>query len=153
MNTSLKQGVVTKEIQVFSNDPVTPKASVYVTADVEDLHKDLTRAERARLFQGKCGFCHWKMGLGLTGEDLYQADCGMCHGEKGQGGVGPGLVPRAYTSSAVASRVTQITSFGSKRHLSMPGFLVDAGGPLTGQEIESIVKYLADASQKKDKKN
>lgn len=149
MNTLLKQGVVTKEIQVFSNDPLTPKASVFVTADVEDLHKQLTRAQRAKLFQGKCGLCHWKMGLALTGGDLFQADCGMCHGAKAQGGIGPALVPRDYSLPSVAKRVTQITSYGSKRHLSMPGFLVSAGGPLTDKEIESIVQYLAQASLKK----
>jgi hypothetical protein len=151
MDTSLKQGAVTKEILVFSNDPATPKAIVQVAANVEDLHKSLTKAERGKLFQGKCAWCHWKVGIGLEGGDLYRADCGMCHGETARGAVGPALVPRNYDDAAVSKHVTQVTSYGSKRHVSMPGFLVDVGGPLTEREIASIVKYLAEQS-KADKK-
>lgn len=151
MNTSLKQGPVKKEIEVYSNDPATPKASIFVAADVKDLHLSLTAAERARLFQGKCGFCHWKMGLGLEGEDLYKADCGMCHGEEAQGGVGPALAPRDYGNPDVSRHVTQITSYGSKTRITMPGYLEDAGGPLTDKEIASIVHYLSGLSEKTKK--
>ncbi len=146
LDTSIKQGTVTKEIEVYSNDPSAAKSSVFITATVANLHKDLSAADRLKLFQGKCAVCHWKMGLGLEGEDLFKADCGMCHGDKAQGAVGPALAPRDYNTPAVREHVKKITSYGSKKHLSMPGFLEDAGGPLTDKEIESIVKYLADLS-------
>jgi mono/diheme cytochrome c family protein len=146
LDTSIKQGTVTKEIEVYSNDPAAAKSSVFITATVANLHKDLTAADRLKLFQGKCAVCHWKMGLGLEGEDLFKADCAMCHGDRAQGAVGPALAPRDYNTPAVAAHVKQVTSYGSKKHLSMPGFLEDAGGPLTAKEIESIVKYLAELS-------
>lgn len=148
MDTSLKQGPVNKAIEVFSNDPDMPHAIVRILADVEDLHKSLTPTERLKIFRGKCAFCHWKMGIGLEGEDLFKADCGMCHGDEAQGAIGPALVPRDYTNARVSEQVWKITAYGSKKHRSMPGFSTDVGGPLSKQEIDSLIKYLGEVSSK-----
>ncbi len=148
LDTSLKTGKVTKNIEVFSNDPDKPHAIIKVSVNVEDLHRGLKPAEKAKIFLGKCGVCHWQRGLGLEGADLFKADCGMCHGDMGQGAIGPALVPRNYADKEIFNHARQVISYGSKRRITMPAFLTDAGGPLSRQEIDSIMKFLAEASKK-----
>ena len=43
--------------------------------------------------------------------------------------------------------VKQIISYGSKTHRSMPGFLVDAGGPLSQAQVDSLMAYLSEVSK------
>ncbi len=149
MDTAMKQGKVTKDIEVYSDDPKLRKAIVQLTVTVKNLHTGLSSEQRAKIFEGRCAVCHVQAGLGLEGGDLYQADCGMCHGMKGQGVVGPALVPHDYADPLVFAYMEKITSFGSKSHASMPGFLMEAGGPLTAQDIKSILQFLQKESSKK----
>ncbi|MBX9877527.1 MAG: DUF1573 domain-containing protein [Candidatus Obscuribacterales bacterium] len=149
MDTAMKQGKVTKDIEVYSNDPKSPKSIIQLTVTVQNLHAGLSNEQRAKIFEGRCAVCHVQVGLGLTGGDLYGADCAMCHGNKAQGAVGPALVPRDYADPAVYGYMEKITSYGSKSHASMPGFLMAAGGPLTGEDIKSILQFLKEQSQRK----
>lgn len=105
-------------------------------------HAGLTEKGRAKIFTGNCASCHVQMGKGKLGGDLFQADCAMCHGQNAEGAVGPALVPGDYHDPAFAERMGQVVRYGSERHLSMPGFLNEAGGPLTEAEIQSIEQFL-----------
>jgi mono/diheme cytochrome c family protein len=149
LDTSMKQGEVTKTVDVDSDDPDRPKVILAMYMDVENRHKSLSERSKAKfLTEEKCINCHVAQGVGLFGEDLYKADCGMCHGEDAKGKVGPCLI-RDYTDPAVRNYVLDVTAHGSKRHASMPGFLEDSGGPLAKVQIDSIVDYLATLRDKK----
>ncbi|MBX9772669.1 MAG: DUF1573 domain-containing protein [Candidatus Obscuribacterales bacterium] len=147
MDTAMKQGKITKDIEVYSNDPKTPKCIVQLSATVENLHTSLTGQQKAKIFEGRCAVCHVQVGLGLTGGDLFQADCGMCHGDKAQGAIGPALVPQDYDDPLVYAHMEKTTCYGSKSHASMPGFLMSAGGPLTADEVKSILRFLKEQSK------
>jgi mono/diheme cytochrome c family protein len=149
VDTTMKQFSVTKTIHVDSNDPVRPIVNIEVKMDVLDPHRNMKKGESAKIFTDeKCASCHVYKGTGLFGADLYNADCAMCHGPKAEGAVGPALFG-PYTNPEFSKTITQITSYGSKTHRSMPGFLGEAGGPLNKEQIDSIVKYLADLSKKR----
>ena len=147
MDTSMKQGPVTKEITIRSNDGKKSALSIFVSADVRNPHQNLGKNVQTKIFQGRCAACHVNRGLGKLGEELYLADCAMCHGLMGGGAVGPSLVRLDYSNKGMAEAVSQIIANGSPSHRSMPGFSKKVGGPLSDSEIESIVKHLQQLSQ------
>lgn len=144
MDTSMKQGKVDKQIEIHSNDPTNPVATLHIKADVKGAHADLGEDKTAKIFSGRCAACHVQKGIGKSGEELFFADCAMCHGFRGGGipGVAPPLVPADYHNQEFSDYRKRIVSFGSKTHRSMPGYLDRAGGPLTEKEIDSLIDYL-----------
>lgn len=146
MDTSMKQGLVTKEIAVKSNDPKRPVLKLFVSADVRDPRTKLTGNVQAKIFQGRCAECHSVRGNGKFGEELFVADFAMCHGLMGDGAVGPNLVRLNYEANGMAEEVRKIIAIGSSSHRSMPGFSKRLGGSLTDLQIASIVKRLGDLS-------
>lgn len=151
VDTSMKQNRITKSVLVTSNDPNKPLIKIDLNMNVVDPHQAMSDEGKVKIFtDAQCASCHVTRGKGLLGRDLYNADCAMCHGPKAEGAIGPTLIG-PYEETGFAQRITQVASFGSKQHHSMPGFLASAGGPLSKQELDSIVKYLADLSSKRRK--
>jgi mono/diheme cytochrome c family protein len=149
VDTSMKQNRITKSVFVVSDDPLRPSVKVDLSMNVVDPHSGMTEANKAKIFTAaQCSSCHVARGVGKFGRDLYNADCAMCHGPKAEGAIGPTLIG-PYEDSGFARQMTQVASFGSSRHCSMPGFLAEAGGPLNKQELDSVLKYLADLSNKR----
>ncbi|HIA51569.1 MAG TPA: DUF1573 domain-containing protein [Candidatus Melainabacteria bacterium] len=149
LDTSMKQDQVTKTVDVSSDDPDKPLVILSLSMDVENRHKALAEHSKAKfLTDAKCINCHVLQGVGLFGEELYKSDCAMCHGDDAQGGVGPCLV-RDYSDPELKKHIWQVTAYGSKRKITMPGFLADAGGPLAKEQVDSIVEYLSHLEQKK----
>lgn len=142
VDTSMKQGVIRKEVKIISTDPIHPVTSVFVYMDVKNPHAGLSARGIAKIFTGRCAACHVNQGIGKMGEDLYMADCAMCHGFRAEGAVGPSLSVSDYHDKNVRTYTSAVISHGSKTHPSMPGFLKSAGGPLTAEQIASIIDYL-----------
>jgi mono/diheme cytochrome c family protein len=142
IDTALKQGHVEREITVRSNDPAQPLVKLHITADVKNPHASLQGDIQAKIFRGRCAICHVDEGVGKLGEDLYLADCAMCHGFKGEGGFAPGLSNLDVSNAAVAKVVAKVIAEGSPTHRSMPGFSKAKGGPLSKEQIDSLVEYI-----------
>jgi cytochrome c5 len=150
VNTSMKQDSVTKKVGVLSNDPKRPVVNIALKLTIRDPHIGMNEGQAAVIFTNeKCARCHALQGVGLFGEQLYRADCAMCHGVKANGAVGPSLRGPYKSDPEFAKRMTDIISYGSKIHKSMPGFLGDVGGPLAKEQIDSLVFYLETISDKK----
>ncbi len=101
--------------------------------------------DRQSVFRNECAECHVKKGEGKKGADLFAADCAICHDPPGVNGV-PGhrndvvtdLKKINHPMDAAAWR-TMIAE--GKNGSLMPGFSKAKGGPLTDEEIESLVEY------------
>jgi cytochrome c553 len=142
VDTAMKQGKVSKEVFVNSNDPHRAVASIKVSMNVADAHVGMTEAKMAKIFTSeKCAYCHVMPGVGLMGADLFEADCAMCHGKNAKGAVGPALVG-PYKNAAYAAHIRKVIADGSRTRRTMPGFSSTAGGPLNDKQIDSIVGYL-----------
>lgn len=143
IDTALKQGHVEREITVRSNDPAQPLLKLHITTDVLNPHTSLKGANiQAKIFQGRCAVCHVEEGIGKTGEELFLADCAMCHGFRGKGGFAPGLTKLDVNNKLVAKAVRKVIAEGSPTHRSMPGFSKKKGGPLSDEQIDSLVEYI-----------
>jgi mono/diheme cytochrome c family protein len=150
LDTSIKVGNVRKKITVFSNDPKRPQLALFLVGDV--LAKKmaghaqilLQPKDRLVLFKGQCATCHVQNGIGKTGKALFQADCAMCHGSHAQGNhsSGPSLLSKNYESEALQKHWRDIIADGSPHSPQMPPFSKAKGGPLTDDEIDSLVSFL-----------
>jgi cytochrome c5 len=150
IDTSMKQGEVTKTIHVESVDEPVQLANLYLYMNVENRHKNLNANGRAKILTDeKCTSCHVAEGVGQFGKELFKADCAMCHGENAEGKIGPALRNRDLNNPGIRTQIWNVTAYGSKQHASMPGFIEDAGGPLAKEQVDSLVNYLATLKDKK----
>ena len=145
VDTAGKVGRVRKGVEITTNDPVTPVTSVEILVDVIlPEHVDM---KNGRLFKGDCARCHAVPAGGLEGEPLFEAVCAFCHGHYGLG--------RSSASADSALRINSLDYLEThkddyirgiikegKQQTSMPGFGKAAGGPLSKDQINSLVKLI-----------
>jgi mono/diheme cytochrome c family protein len=150
MDTSIKLGEVRKEITITSNDPDRPKLSLFLTGKVlpkkmqGHAQINLKAQDPLVLFKGDCATCHVKPGIGKTGKALFLADCAMCHGSTGQGHqhAGRPLLDLNYNNDETLKTIRKVIAEGSPNSPQMPPFSNSKGGPLTEDQIDSLVNFL-----------
>ncbi len=151
MNLAGKQGRVTKQLTVNSSvgikallvHSIIPAAPA--PAPAENLRADreknmeLAKADRQAVFKGDCASCHVAKGVGKMGHDLFEADCNICHqNTPSRAAMVPDLAqPKLRDQNYWRSWITH-GRVGSM----MPAFGNSEGGPLSNEQIESLVTYL-----------
>jgi mono/diheme cytochrome c family protein len=128
-----KQGIYSKTMQVYTNDPVTPVTTLFVKITVED-RVHLNQYEATQIFAGNCRTCHVDDGTGKAGWELFKADCFMCH----NAGRNTCL---STMSKKPAGEVLKSLKEGVPNTL-MPGFDSKNGGPLDDAQIESLIELI-----------
>jgi mono/diheme cytochrome c family protein len=79
--------------------------------------------------------------LVAQGTNLWADNCAACHGPMGQGGSAPALNSKEFLSSVTDDQIHGIIA-GGVPGTAMPTWLNEYGGPLTDQQIRSLVAYL-----------
>lgn len=132
-----KFGQVIKTVTITTNDPARPQVAVPVYATV--LHgvdpESGTPLEETLFGQKQCAACHAAPAGDLLGAKLYIAICKMCHGPLEE-----------WAASVPAERRTREelhrwTAYGEDG-TSMPGYLDENGGPLTEEQVDSLVSLV-----------
>jgi cytochrome c553 len=105
----------------------------------------MATADRQAVFKGDCMQCHAdsakdSSGHDKMGQDLYAAVCGICHESSRRATFVPDLHHLADATSAAFWR-TWITA--GKTGTLMPAFAKSEGGPLSNEQIDSLVDYLS----------
>ena len=105
----------------------------------------MATADRQAVFKGDCMQCHAETAKDASGHDkmgqeLYTAVCGICHDSTRRATFVPDLHHLADATSAAFWR-TWITS--GKPGTLMPAFAKSEGGPLSNEQIDSLVNYLS----------
>lgn len=150
LDTALKIGPIRKKVTLFSNDPKRPELALFVTGTVKPkpmaTHDSITinPQDRLALFKGDCATCHVDAGKGKTGKPLFLSDCAMCHGSNAQGNqhAGPSLLTFNSETEAVKTHLFDRIANGSPHSPQMPPFSKKQGGPLSEDEIHSLVQFL-----------
>lgn len=97
-------------------------------------------ADRQAVFRGSCVACHVVPAMGKVGKPLYDAACGICHDAEHRASMVPDLTRLQHgTNAAYWKHWTENGKPGSL----MPAFAEKHGGPLTAEQIESLVEYLS----------
>ena len=145
-NPEGQQGSVRKSILVSSNDPDQPNLLLTIRAHVTPV--EFPKVESGHppfagqsLLIGSCADCHAAPAAGKSGEALYGAICAMCHGEKAAGGKGPSLRDPEFLSSHDDRTLINSVAYGTVNP-RMPGFSQAMGGPLSDEQIRSLISVL-----------
>ena len=140
-----QHGTVRKTVSVFSNDPVNPLVRLTIRAKVQSV--EIARASDGHpsisgqsLLMGQCATCHSKPAEGKSDVELYDAICAMCHGPQAEGepGIAPGLREADYLVSRTDEELATGIGYGTANP-RMPGFSQIMGGPLSDDQIRSLV--------------
>jgi mono/diheme cytochrome c family protein len=107
--------------------------------DARTRNMQIAHADPQAIFRGECANCHSKPTLGKKGEELFTAACAICH-ESEQRAV---LVPDLHALKQTPTEAYWDAWIRSgKVGTMMPAFALEKQGPLTNEQIESLVAYL-----------
>jgi len=99
----------------------------------------LSLNDRQAVFKGDCRSCHVDKGIAKLGKELYEADCAICHDDQHRAAMVPDLkVPRSHRDLAFWQTWVSEGKVGTM----MPAFGQEHGGPLTKEQVTSLVNYL-----------
>lgn len=132
-----------KSLVVRANIPQQPNAQPVVNGiDPERLkNMQMALADRQVVFKGECAKCHAEPAIGKVHKPLYDAACGICHDSTHRASMVPDLANLKHpTNEDHWRRWIRSGRVGSM----MPAFAKAEGGPLSDEQIESLVKFLMD---------
>jgi mono/diheme cytochrome c family protein len=95
-------------------------------------------ADRQAVFKGDCASCHAKPSAGLKGEALFHKNCGICHEAEHRATMVPDLATKPHGDAIYWAQWVRIGKPGT----FMPGFDKPHGGPLTEEQIASLLDFL-----------
>ena len=139
-----KTGIVTKSLYVEST---AGAQSLMIRVNIPEQPGDmgnrlrnqqLALADRQAVFKGDCAVCHAAPTVGKLGEPLYQAACAICHAPEHRATMVTDLA--VARTPRDASFWTDWIANGRDKTL-MPGFSKAHGGPLTDEQVLSLVAY------------
>jgi cytochrome c553 len=113
-----------------------------MTPGTRDKNQLLAKADRQAVFKGECASCHVEKAIGKVGKDLYAAACGICHEAEHRATMVTDLHSLKHETNAEYWK-TWIDN--GKEGSLMPAFAQRHGGPLSDQQIASLVEYLVRA--------
>lgn len=102
-----------------------------------------------KLFGPKCGRCHAVPAKGKQGAQLFRAVCGYCHGMNAEGASAMGFNNAKYLKSFDRKKADRIIRKGTGNN-RMPGFSTEKNGPLSDEQIESLIMYFEDKKHQWD---
>ena len=139
-----KFGNVDKSMSIHSSDPFNPQLDVPVRAIVEHGIEEGSAESLEEVLFGRdeCVECHATPAGDLQGADLYAAVCEMCHGQLWEYSA---AIPADVTDEAALR--TWIADGDSS--VGMPGFSSAKGGPLTPEQVESLVEAIGDMAEQR----
>ncbi len=79
--------------------------------------------------------------LAEKGEDVWGFNCASCHGLNGEGGIGPALNSEQFLQSATDDQSRTLIAVGIPGS-QMSAYSLDYGGPLTSEQIKSVVTFI-----------
>jgi mono/diheme cytochrome c family protein len=137
-----KEGTVTKALFVNSSAGTQQLlVTVRIPTPDESMRKENQRvaeANRQAVFQGDCAKCHLAPTRGLTGGELFRTACGVCHFSPRRASIVPDLLTARQHRDAAFWR-KWITE--GKEGTLMPAWSKSHGGPLSDEQIDSLVKF------------
>ncbi len=134
-----KVGLATKDAKVFSNDPDSPHPLVMEGLVFSETHMDKSSADV--IFTGSCAECHSLPSKNKTGQALYESACYICHDFPQSAGKKPIAADMKSLAQMSKKHLKRATSQGIP-NTSMPGFHNRSGGPLSKEQIDSLIEFL-----------
>ncbi|MCI0748609.1 MAG: DUF1573 domain-containing protein [Verrucomicrobia subdivision 3 bacterium] len=154
MNLAGKMGSIEKSVTIDSSTGyrnLIVKANLPQPANAQpvaggiDLDRlknmQMALADRQVVFKGECAKCHSEPAEGKAGEQLYVAACGICHDSAHRAAMVPDLKTLKHPTNEEHWR-KWIKS--GRPGSMMPAFAKAEGGPLSDEQIDSLIKFLTE---------
>ncbi len=146
------EGPIQKSVTITSNSKENADAMVRIQGRVVKsklAHKTMMHLDG--IFQGDCAKCHVDKGKGELGARLFEADCAICHGSKADDKPGPELASEAMLKHT-PKQWEHIIADGIPNS-AMPAFHIRNKGPLSDEEIASLVEYMGAFKKEAERNN
>jgi mono/diheme cytochrome c family protein len=101
----------------------------------------IAAADRQAVFKNDCAKCHAEPVVGKKGAELYTAACAICHDAEHRASMVPDLRTLKHPTGPEHWRTW--VAHGKVGTL-MPAFAKSEGGPLTDEQVDSLVEYLVE---------
>lgn len=136
-----KQGQISKYISIDSTQGMSWLVihALIPQMDPRQRNQLLALADRQAVFKNDCARCHLYPTVGKHGRELFTAACGICHEAEHRASMVTDLKTLAKPTDADYWRAW--IQKGQPATL-MPAFAKTEGGPLSDQQIESLIEYL-----------
>lgn len=139
------EGEIKKTITVYSNSAEDTAVQIVFKATIKrGVHATTASMKMNNIFEGECANCHYLRGKGFKGAMLYVNDCAICHAS-----LLLNAAPRLEqlrSSNISEDSLDEIISMG-RPEKNMPGFNSNVHGPLTDNDIRSLVDYIKENIQ------
>jgi cytochrome c553 len=137
-------GTMFKTITVFFTNQMSKPLTVKVTIpdspeNTRLRNQQMATMDREKVFRDDCAHCHAEPTHGKTGKELFAAACGICHDAEHRATMVPDLHALNHSTDRIYWKQWIATG---KVGSAMPGFSVEQGGPLSNEQIDSLVDYL-----------
>jgi len=147
MNVAGKSGMVFKTLTINTDKGwkmLSVKTTIQppparMTAGDREQNLLLAKADRQAVFKGDCASCHVEKAIGKMGKDLYDAACGICHEAEHRATMVPDLHALNHETSA---EYWKVWIESGKEGSLMPAFAQRHGGPLSDQQVASLVDHM-----------
>jgi len=153
LNLAGKTGRLTKAVTIHSDKG---EKTLLIRAKVGDIshrvtgvpipfmgtrerNQQLAKSDRQAVFHGDCAKCHSEPARGKSGEPLYAAVCGICHDAEHRADSVPDL---RHIDGETNPDFWKRTILHGKPDSMMPAFASDEGGPLNGDQVNSLIAFL-----------
>lgn len=143
-------GVKTLNVRVNIPQPTavpTTNAAAFDVSNREGNQK-MALGDRQAIFKGDCARCHVEPARGKLGKELYAAACGICHDAEHRASAVADL--QSPKTPRDVNYWQQWVAHG-KVGTMMPAFASTDGGPLTKEQVDSLVVYLNETFPKAPK--
>lgn len=107
--------------------------------DARTRNMQIAKADPQAIFRGDCASCHSTPALGKKGEQLFTAACGICHESDQRAALVPDLMALKQTPNEI---YWDAWIRNGKVGTMMPAFSLEKHGPLSDDQIQSLVDYL-----------
>jgi mono/diheme cytochrome c family protein len=109
-------------------------------AERRSRNQQAAQADRQSVLRGDCATCHTVPALGKTGAALYDAACEICHQTEQRASMVPDLNIVRRRPTGPGYWRTWINQ--GRAGTLMPAFAQSEGGPLTKEQVDSLVEFL-----------
>lgn len=135
-------GPMTKIVTVVSNAVNGSQRQLKITGNIfkSTVAHSGTAMSVQGVFEGSCASCHVDKGKGELGAKLYEADCAICHGSAAEHKPGADIASDAMMNYE-PKEWKRIIAEGVP-NTNMPAFHTKHKGPLSDEEIASLVDYM-----------
>jgi mono/diheme cytochrome c family protein len=107
---------------------------------VRENNQELAKIDRQAVFRDDCAKCHAEPAKDKLGHELYTGVCGVCHDAEHRAAAVPDL--RALKHETNVDYWKEWIKNG-KEGTMMPAFAAAKGGPLSDDQVQSLVDYLS----------